>query len=64
MKKYIFTKWLVLFLVMGFVPSIASAANIYFETSRSTVSAGDTFIVSAKIDSENVSVNSVEGDSK
>jgi uncharacterized protein YxeA len=61
MKKYIL-KFIVLFLVIGFVPSFASAANIYFETSRKTVSVGDIFIVSAKIDSQKTNINSVEGD--
>jgi hypothetical protein len=62
MKKFIPMRYIVLFLVGSFFPSLAFASNIYFETSRSTVSAGDTFIVSAMIDSENTSVNSVEGD--
>ena len=62
MKKYIFTKCLMLFLVMGFIPSIARAANVYLETSRNTVSAGDTFIIRVKIDAENKDTNSVEGD--
>jgi len=62
MKKYIFAKCLVLFLVMGFIPNIARAANIYLETSRNTVSAGDTFIIQVKIDAENKDINSVEGD--
>ena len=61
MKKYIL-KYIVLFLFIGFVPEIASAANIYIETSKNTVSVGDTFIVSMKIDSEKTSINSVEGD--
>ncbi len=66
MKKYIFKKYLVaslaLFFVISFFPSIASAANIYFETARTNVSVGDTFIVSAKIDAKGTSINSVEGD--
>lgn len=62
MKKYTFIKSLVLFLVIIFAPSIARAANVYFETSRSTVSVGDTFIVNVKIDTENKDINSVEGD--
>ncbi len=61
MKKY-FLKYIVLFLVIGFVPSVASAANVYFETSRNTISVGDTFIVSVKIDAEKALINSIEGD--
>ena len=61
MKKYIL-KSLVLFSIIGFVPGVVSAANIYFETSKDSISVGDTFIISAKIDSEKTSINSVEGD--
>lgn len=61
MKKYIL-KYAVLFLFISFIPSIASAANIYLETTKNTVSVGDIFIVSAKIDSNETSINSVEGD--
>jgi len=61
MKKYFF-KYIVLFLFIGFIPGVASAANIYFETARNTVSVGDTFIISAKIDAEKAKINSVEGD--
>jgi hypothetical protein len=62
MKKYILGKYLVLLFIIGFVPGIASAANVYLETSRDTVSVGDTFIISAKVDAEETSINSVEGD--
>jgi hypothetical protein len=61
MKKYILGKYLFLFLVLGFIPSMAHAASIYFETSRDTVSVGDTFIVSAKIDAQNTPINTVDG---
>lgn len=61
MKKYIL-KYFILFLLIGFIPGIASAANVYFETAKNTVSVGDTFIISMKIDSEKTSVNSVEGE--
>lgn len=57
MKKYI-----IALLLLSFVPYIASAATISFETKRTTVSAGDTFIVSALIDPKTATVNSVEGD--
>jgi len=61
MKKYIL-KYIVLFSFIGFIPGVASAANIYLETTKNTVSVGDIFIVSAKIDSNETSINSVEGD--
>jgi hypothetical protein len=62
MKKCIFIKCLVLFLAIGFIPSITRAASVYFETSKNTVSVGDTFIIKVKIDTENKDINSVEGD--
>lgn len=61
MNKFIL-KFLGLFLVIGFVPSIASASNIYFEATKNTVSVGDTFIISVKVDSQKTNINSVEGD--
>jgi hypothetical protein len=62
MKKYLLGKYLILFLVLCCIPSIASASSIYFETSKDTVFVGDTFIISVKIDSEKTKINSVEGD--
>jgi len=61
MKKYIL-KYIVLFLIVGFVPSLVNASSVYLETSRDNVSVGDTFIVSVKIDAQKDSINSVEGD--
>ncbi len=61
MKKYIF-KYAILLLVVVLVPSITNAANVYFETTKDAVSVGDTFIISAKIDALNTSINSIEGD--
>ena len=61
MKKYNFTKYLLLLLAAVFIPNMVSAANIYFETSKDTVSVGDTFIVKVNLDSENIDINSAEG---
>lgn len=61
MKKYIFEKYLFLFSVLFFVPGLANAANVYFETVKNTIFAEDTFIISVKIDSEKEDINSVEG---
>jgi len=61
MKKYIL-RYMILFLIVGFIPSVVSASSVYLETSRNNVSVGDTFIVSVKIDAEDASINSVEGD--
>lgn len=61
MKKYILEKYLFLFLTLFFVPSFASAANVYFETTKSSIFAGDTFIVSVKVDSEKEEINSIDG---
>lgn len=58
MKKYI-TKTLLLIILA--LPFPASAANLFFETSKNNVSVGDTFIISLKIDSSNVNINSVDG---
>lgn len=38
------------------------AANIFLESSKSNISVGDTVIVSAKINSEGVTINTIEGD--
>lgn len=62
MKKYIFEKFLILLFIIGFIPSIASASSVYLESSKGTVSVGDTFIVSLKIDADKTSINSAEGD--
>ncbi|MFA6000307.1 MAG: hypothetical protein WC783_05035 [Candidatus Paceibacterota bacterium] len=62
MKRYIIARCLILFLIIISSSSTASAASIYLETSKDTVSAGDTFIVRVKIDAENKSINTVEGD--
>jgi hypothetical protein len=62
MKRYIVARCLILFLIIISSPSTASATSIYLETSKDTVSAGDTFIVKVKIDAENKSINTVEGD--
>lgn len=61
MKKYLISS-LVVFIFLGFLPNIVSAANIYFEVTNREVSVGDTFIITAKIDAQNTKINSVEGD--
>jgi len=61
MKKYLILS-LVVFMFAGFLPSVASAANVYFEVTKNEVSVGDTFIISAKIDAQKTKINSVEGD--
>lgn len=43
-------------------PSITSAATVRIETSKGTVSAGDTIIVGVMVDSNQASINSIEGD--
>ncbi|MDQ5893097.1 MAG: hypothetical protein QG640_108 [Patescibacteria group bacterium] len=55
-------KYIVLAALIAFIPSTASAATVYLEASRNSVSVGDTFIISAKINSENTVINTVEGD--
>jgi len=53
---------LFLLFVIGLIPSVVSASNVYLESSRDAVSVGDTFIVSVKIDADKTSINSAEGD--
>lgn len=55
-------KKILLLLILVSIPGFALASNIYFETSRDTISNGDIFIVSAKIDTLESNINSVEGD--
>lgn len=62
MKKLFFGKYLVVFSVLSFFPSLVSASNIYFETAKNPVYAGDTFILEVKMDSKEASINSIEGD--
>ncbi len=53
---------LILVLAIFCSASSASATSLYLETSKNTVSAGDTFVVSVKVDSKSTAVNSIEGD--
>jgi len=62
MNKYILKVFLGLLIALVFVPNVASAALLYFESSKKEVSVGDTFIVSIIVDSEDAVVNSIEGD--
>ena len=61
MKKYIIKISTIVLVLIGFVPASASAANLYFESTRNTVSVGDTLIVSVKISSDGASINTVDG---
>lgn len=61
MKKFLAQLPIVIILIFSFLPISTHAANLYFESSRNTVSVGDTFIVTAKIDSEKTVINSVDG---
>ncbi len=62
MHTHTWKSYVLLMMVVGLLPSTASAASIYFETSRNTISVGDTVILTAKIDAEDTTINSVEGD--
>ncbi len=53
---------LVVLCVFGFVPLSASAASVYLEASRNTISVGDTAVVTVKINAEGAVLNTVEGD--
>lgn len=52
-------------LILAFVtllPFSASAATVYLESSRATISVGDTVVLTAKINADGVTINAVEGD--
>lgn len=60
MKKY--TQYiLVLAAILTFVPSTASAATVYLETVKNSISVGDTAIVTVKINADAATINTVEG---
>jgi hypothetical protein len=59
MKKYIIS---FIFIVIVSLPCSVFAANVYFEAVNNDVSVGDIFIINVKIDSDNVDINSVDGD--
>lgn len=44
------------------IPASASAATVYVESSRSTISVGDTAIVSVKINADGAILNTIDGD--
>jgi len=63
MKKYInftFLGTIALF-VISIIPAHASAATIYLEASRNTISVGDTAIITVKINAEGAILNTVDG---
>lgn len=62
MKKYINYKYIVLAVLFSILPASASAATVYLETSRDTVSVGDTAIVAVKINADGAVLNTVEGE--
>jgi hypothetical protein len=44
------------------IPASVSAATVYLQSSRDSISVGDTAIVTVKIDADTDTINSVEGD--
>jgi hypothetical protein len=61
MKKYMSIKYVAYAVLLGFLPLGASAATVYLESSRTNIAVGDTVVVSAKIDAQGATVNTVEG---
>ncbi len=64
MKNKIHIAYLILIISVftGLVPlSKISAATVYLESSRSTISVGDTVIVNVKINAEGTTINTVDG---
>lgn len=62
MKKYTLITGLVLLMSIAIMPQYAHAASLSFETTKKDIAAGDTFIITAKIDTQNSTINTVEGD--
>ncbi len=64
MKKYISCGCLTLIAIIlcGVFPTGVSAAVVYLQSSRSTISVGDTVIVQVKINAEGQTINTVESD--
>ncbi len=54
-------KYLLLIFLFGLIPSNAKAATVYLESSRGTISVGDTVVVTAKIDAQGATINTVQG---
>jgi uncharacterized protein YpmB len=61
MKKNNF-KYVLLLVSMLIVPMSASAATVYVESSRNTISVGDTAIVAIKINADGAVLNTVDGE--
>ncbi|HRH26295.1 MAG TPA: hypothetical protein PLF31_02395 [Candidatus Paceibacterota bacterium] len=61
MKK-IYTLFIALVASLTFIPAFASAAVVYVEPSRTTISVGDTVILNVKINAEGTTINTVDGD--
>ncbi len=57
MKKYIIT-----ILISAILPLTASASTVYVESSKSSISVGDTAIVTVKVSAEGAVLNTVEGE--
>lgn len=53
--------YLLVAIIIGVLPLRASAATIYLETAKNTISVGDTAIVSIKINAQGTTINTVEG---
>lgn len=62
MKKYTAHILIALFFIFTVLPLRAHAATISFETTKKDIYAGDTFVVTAKVDTQNQTINSIEGD--
>jgi hypothetical protein len=62
MKKYIIISYGLVLTLLALVSINASAATVYMESSRNTISVGDTVIITAKINADGTTINTVEGD--
>lgn len=64
MKKYIKLNYLLASILLSLVliPASVSAAGVYIESSKNTISVGDTLIVSVKVNSDGSVLNTIDGE--
>jgi len=61
LKTYIQNSLLAFCVLLFAIPSGVSAATVFLESSRDTVSVGDTFVLTVKINSDGEVINTVDG---
>jgi len=61
MKKFLKIRSVTLAVLLGLAPVCAFAATVSLESSRTDISVGDTVVVTANMDADGASINTVEG---